>query len=115
VVVRHVPAADIPKDRSAVEGTGFTASYGEVSGDSAQGSGVWHHHGDHHIVAYLIDGEVRVESGTGGGDSVTVRPGDMVHIEPQTVHREFYTGDIRIVGFSVGSGPGRIDVEESGR
>ena len=111
MTIRHVPAAEIPKDRATIEGPDFTASYGEVHGDSAQGSGVWHHHGDHHIVAYVIEGEIRVDSGEG---NVTARPGDMVHIEPQTVHRELYAGHIRIVGFSIGSGPGRVDVEGPG-
>jgi hypothetical protein len=33
-----------------------------------------------------------------------------VYIEPGTVHRETYAGDIAVVGFTVGSGPGRVDV-----
>jgi hypothetical protein len=37
-------------------------------------------------------------------------PGDLVHIEQGTVHRETYEGLVEIVGFTTGSGPGRVDV-----
>jgi hypothetical protein len=40
-----------------------------------------------------------------------MRPGDLVHIERQTVHREVYEGHIEMVGFDVGTGPGRIEAE----
>jgi hypothetical protein len=35
-----------------------------------------------------------------------------VHIERGTVHREVYEGHIEMVGFDVGTGPGRIDAKE---
>jgi hypothetical protein len=38
-----------------------------------------------------------------------MQPGDLVHIERRTVHREVYDGYTEMVGFSVGSGPGRIE------
>lgn len=109
--VRHVRAAEIPRDRSAIEGEGFTATFGEVIAAAASPA-AWHHHGGHHIVAYLIDGKVRVEFGADGSDTVVLEPGDMVHIEPNTIHRERYVGDVKLVGFSVGEGPGRVDVDQ---
>jgi hypothetical protein len=41
-----------------------------------------------------------------------MRPGDLVHIERRTVHREVYLGHIEMVGFDVGAGPGRIEANE---
>src|ERR671914_226304 len=71
----------------------------------------WHHHGDHHVIAYLITGKVRIEWGVDGGKALEPAPGDLVHIEPGTIHRETYEGRVEIVGFTVGSGPGRVNVE----
>jgi len=43
-------------------------------------------------------------------DGVTeMRPRDLVHIERRTVHREVYEGHIEMVGFTAGTGPGRIE------
>jgi quercetin dioxygenase-like cupin family protein len=72
----------------------------------------WHHHGDHDIIAYVIEGQIRIE--TGGVDeneTVQLGPGDLVHIERGTIHREAYEGHIGLVGFDVGTGPGRVDVK----
>ena len=44
-------------------------------------------------------------------DVVELEPGDLVHIERGTVHREAYVGRIGLVGFNAGTGPGRVDVE----
>jgi quercetin dioxygenase-like cupin family protein len=108
--IEHIPAFAIPSDRSAIEGDGFTATV--VRFDVPPGPpGAWHHHGDQHVIAYLISGTVRIESGPGGTVITQPAPGDLVHIEPGTVHRERYEGDVAIVGFSVGSGPGRVDVD----
>jgi hypothetical protein len=41
-----------------------------------------------------------------------MRPGDLVHIERGTIHREVYHGHIELVGFDVGVGPGRIEANE---
>jgi quercetin dioxygenase-like cupin family protein len=110
MAVTHIRSDDMPDDRSAIEGGTFTATVGRFSPVSDD-PGAWHHHGDHHIVAYLISGDVRIESGPGGLTVTQPGPGDLVHIEPRTVHRERYAGDVAIVGFSVGAGVGRIDVD----
>jgi quercetin dioxygenase-like cupin family protein len=110
MAVQHVPAGSIPSDRSAIDADGFTSTVGRFRSDSNEPRG-WHHHGEHHVVAYVIEGTIRVESGPGGTILTEPAPGDLVHIEPGTVHRETYIGDIAIVGFTVGSGPGRIDVD----
>ena len=108
--VRHVGSTDIPNDRSAIEGDGFAVAVTRF--DPPKGWGGWHHHGDHHVVAYVMAGTIRVESGPAGSVLTEASAGDLVHIEPGTVHREDYgTEAVFSLGLYLGSGPGRVDVE----
>src|SRR5438067_1997887 len=107
--VKHVPSSDMPTDRSAIEGDGFTATV--VRFDAPSGlPGGWHTHGEQHVIAYVINGKLRIEWGPEGAVVTDPSPGDLVHIEPRTVHRETYEGRVELVGFSIGAGPGRVDV-----
>jgi hypothetical protein len=54
---------------------------------------------------------VKVESGVDGTVMTEARPGDLVHMEPATVHRETYSGRMKVVGFGVRSGPGVAKVK----
>ena len=105
--ITHVRSDDIPTDRSAIEGDGFTTTFARFRTPPDR-EDRWHHHGEHHIVGYLISGRIRIE--LDDATAIEVAPGDIVHIEPGTVHRETYVGDIELVGFSAGTGPGRVDV-----
>jgi quercetin dioxygenase-like cupin family protein len=108
MAVIHLPKSEIPNDRSAIDRDGFTVAV--VRFDALEGEGAWHHHGDHHVVAYVLAGTVRVESGS--SETITASAGDLVHVEPGTVHRESYgDGEFEVVGLYFGSGPGRVDVE----
>jgi quercetin dioxygenase-like cupin family protein len=108
--IQHIPSSAVPRDRSAIEGDGFTSTV--VRFDIPPGPpGAWHHHGDHHVISYLIAGKVRIEWGVDGRKALEPAPGDLVHLEPGTIHRETYEGRVEIVGFTVGSGPGRVDVK----
>ena len=107
--VEYIPSTAIPTDRSAIETYLFTATVGRF--EAPAGPRGWHHHAEHHVVAYLIGGNVRIESGPDGSIVTEARPGDLVHIEPGTVHRETYEGKVAIVGFAVGSGQGRVVVD----
>ena len=72
----------------------------------------WHHHGDHHIFGYLLEGEGRWEYGNGDDDVVTIEAGDFWHIPPRTIHRDINPMNDQqtaIVAF-VGSGPMAIEV-----
>ena len=89
--VTHVRAANIPSDRSAIEGEGFTATFARFEHPPGR-EDRWHHHGDHHIVGYVVTGRIRIE--VDDGSVVEVAAGDIVHIEPRTVHRETYIGAI---------------------
>jgi quercetin dioxygenase-like cupin family protein len=112
VAVHRIAASEMPEDRSAIEREGFTATVADFGAPA--GTGDWHHHGEHHIVAYILSGNVRVESGQDGTVVTEVGPGDLVHIEPGTVHRETYQGRMKVVGFGVGSGPGVVKVQGPG-
>ena len=47
-----------------------------------------HHHGDYATHAHITDGEMLIEFGPGGGESVVARAGDAVYIPGNFVHRE---------------------------
>jgi quercetin dioxygenase-like cupin family protein len=109
MAVIHVPKSAIPNDRSAIDRDGFTVAVVRFD-PSEDGEGAWHHHGDHHVVAYILAGTVQVDSGP--SETITASAGDLVHVEPGTVHRETYgDGEFEVVGLYSGSGPGRVDVE----
>jgi hypothetical protein len=66
VGVLHVSTSEIPDDRSAIERDGFAVAV--QRGEPPVGWGAWHHHGDHHVVAYVLVGlstSTRVPPGTG--------------------------------------------------
>jgi quercetin dioxygenase-like cupin family protein len=110
MAVQHVPARAIPEHRAAIEGDGFTASV--VRFDPAASESPWHHHGDHHVVAYVVAGTVRVHSGPDGTAVAEASAGDLLYVEPGTVHRESYgPEEVAMVGFYLGSGPGVVDVD----
>jgi quercetin dioxygenase-like cupin family protein len=104
--IEKIPSDEVPSDRSAIEGNGYTATF--ASFDAPTREDTWHHHGDHDIVAYLLTGSITLETPDGG--DVELARGDLVRIERGTIHREVYRGHIEMVGFTVGDGPGRIDV-----
>jgi quercetin dioxygenase-like cupin family protein len=106
MAVKRIPKDEVPIDRSAIEGQGFAATF--ASFDAPEREDTWHHHGEHDIIAFLLDGAIAVE--TPGDGTVDLRAGDLVHIERGTVHREIYRGHIEMVGFNVGDGPGRVEV-----
>jgi hypothetical protein len=106
--IAHIRSSAMPTDRSAIEGEGI-----HVHGDPfrrAPGA-AWRLAPPRwpHVISYLIGGKVRIEWGPNGRRTIEPEPGDLVHIEPGTVHRETYEGRVEIVGFSVGTGPGRVD------
>ena len=105
-----VRADDMPTDRSAIEADGVTTTVAHFHASPGP-PGAWHHHGEQRVIAYVISGSVRIEWGPGGRMVTEPGPGDMVHIEPGTIHRELYEGEVALAGFIVGGGPGRVDVD----
>jgi len=85
---------------------------GEVRTDAGVMSG-WHHHGEHTTYGYVIDGEVRVEFGPNGSESLQGGSGDFFMVPPHTVHREGNPGahEHVLMVVRVGSGPPVINVD----
>jgi hypothetical protein len=52
MAVIHIPSTDIPTDRSAIDTESFTATVSRVEVPH-RGPRGWHHHGDHHVIAYF--------------------------------------------------------------
>lgn len=77
----------------------------------------WHHHGENTAYVYVLQGQLRIEWGPGGGESADLAAGDFYLIPPKTVHREANPGSEEqiLIAFFVGSGPvvGNVDGPES--
>lgn len=73
----------------------------------------WHHHGDHDTYIYVQSGQVRIEFGPGGQESVAAGPGDFLHVPDNTIHREVNPADEEgsVILVRVGSGPPVVNVE----
>ncbi|MGH8949746.1 MAG: cupin domain-containing protein, partial [Acidimicrobiia bacterium] len=72
----------------------------------------WHHHGDHETSIYVITGQLRMESGPGGGSITEANSGDFLYVPREAIHRESNPGDIesQIVVVRVGRGPTVINL-----
>ena len=80
---------------------------------AAEGSLGWHHHGEHTAYVYLLQGQLRIEWGPGGGESADLAAGDFYVIAPDTIHREANPGSEQqvVAAFIVGSGPKVVNVD----
>ena len=86
---------------------------GFVRSEPGAASG-WHHHGEHDTSVYVIEGNVRIEFGPGGGRSVEAGPGDFVHIPKHLVHREVNPGPAASQEIITRSGTGPLTVNVDG-
>jgi uncharacterized RmlC-like cupin family protein len=73
----------------------------------------WHHHGDYDTSIYVIDGALRMESGSNGESVVEAGSGDFLHIPKGAVHRESNPEATasHIVVVRSGTGPPVINVD----
>ncbi|MDQ1568311.1 MAG: hypothetical protein QOF96_3191 [Actinomycetota bacterium] len=116
--VRHIPPADrVPGHATpgmvreeAVATGGMWAGFVRTAAHDTSG---WHHHGDYETSIYVVAGEVRMESGTAGGDVVLAGPGDFFYVPPGAVHREGNPGDeeAHLIVVRAGSGPAVVNVD----
>lgn len=60
---------------------------GMVSTESGFVSG-WHHHGDFETFIYVISGEIKMEFGKDGKENCIAKPGEVLYVPKETVHRE---------------------------
>jgi uncharacterized RmlC-like cupin family protein len=73
----------------------------------------WHHHGEHETTLYVVAGQMRLESGPGGGHVVEAQAGDFLHVPAGAIHRESNPGGepSRAVIVRCGSGTPTVNVE----
>jgi uncharacterized RmlC-like cupin family protein len=76
-------------------------------------SGGWHTHGERDSYIYMISGEMRIDFGPGGRESVTAKAGDFIVNPAGMVHRETTgPGDpAEAMVVRVGPGPLTVNVE----
>jgi len=70
----------------------------------------WHYHPNWATIAYVLQGNIRVEFGPGGKQAVEAKPGDFLFVPPgggDNIHREQNIGDGEqiLIVFRVGIGP----------
>lgn len=95
----------------AFQGQGFVVVRSRVEPGVISG---WHHHGDYDIYGYIVSGTARFENGPGGGDAVSVGPGDFFFVPARTVHRDVNpsgTEGQEVILFLQGSGPMVVNVD----
>lgn len=59
----------------------------QAHADGGVSSG-WHHHGDRHVFAHLVEGNAVIEYGPGGRQQLEVEAGGFFHLPPRVVHRD---------------------------
>lgn len=75
-------------------------------------AGGWHHHGDRDSYIYVVKGELTMEYGIGGGESLIGRPGDVIFNPAHLVHREVTPGEsVEALVIRLGTGPLNVNVD----
>ena len=72
----------------------------------------WHHHGQRTLYGYVVAGQLVLEFGPQGGESVRPSVGDFFQIPAGLVHRDVNPGpgEARIVKVIIGRGPPTVEV-----
>lgn len=72
----------------------------------------WHHHGKRTLYGYVVTGQLVLEFGPRGAESVRPSVGDFFRIPAGLVHRDVNPGpsEARIVNVIVGEGPSTVEV-----
>lgn len=87
------------------------AGISRIPAGSASG---WHHHGEYDSYIYGISGNIRLEFGPGGKESLEGKPGDVIYIPKGIVHRELARGSEEGVAFLVRVGKGEPVINVDG-
>ena len=76
-------------------------------------AGGWHHHGDRDSYIYVLRGQVRIDFGPGGRESVSAGAGEFIFNPRRMVHREVTAPgeDSEFFVVRVGSGPQNVNVD----
>lgn len=82
--------------------------------ETARGfAGGWHHHGDRDSYIYVIKGQLTLEYGRDGGESVTARAGDVIVNPARMIHREITSPNepAELLVVRIGTGPQNVNVD----
>jgi uncharacterized RmlC-like cupin family protein len=74
----------------------------------------WHSHPGHQTYAYVVEGNLRIEFGPGGTESIDLSPGDFAYVPARVIHREGNSGDTMSKGIVVRIGEGPVVVDADG-
>jgi uncharacterized RmlC-like cupin family protein len=107
---RPIPGTPGMVREEAVAAGGLWAGLVRTAPGMASG---WHHHGDLESVIYVLSGELRMEFGPGGRQSVEAGAGDFLLVAPHAVHREHnpLQEEGQLVVVRVGTGEPVFDVD----
>lgn len=94
----------------AIATAGLWAGYVRTAPGMISG---WHHHGSYETAIYILSGGLRMEFGSGGGETLEAGSGDFVYVAPGAVHRESNptTEESRIVVVRSGTGDPVFNVD----
>jgi uncharacterized RmlC-like cupin family protein len=116
--VRHIPPRDrveadptagVVRER-AIEVDGLWAGLARTRPGSVT---AWHHHGEYETSIYVVEGQLRMESGPGGRNVIEANAGDFLHVPAGAIHRESNPADSEssIVVVRAGKGPPTVNVD----
>ena len=73
----------------------------------------WHHHGQRTLYGFVVSGQLTLEFGSRGRESVRPSAGDFFRIPPGLVHRDVNSNEDEavILNVTVGEGPPTSDVD----
>jgi uncharacterized RmlC-like cupin family protein len=85
-------------------------------GETRVGAGAassWHHHGARTLYGLVVSGQLVLEFGPRGRESVRPSAGDFFRIPPGLVHRDVNPGSVEthVVSIVLGEGPATVEVE----
>jgi quercetin dioxygenase-like cupin family protein len=74
----------------------------------------WHHHGRRTLYGYVVTGQLVLEFGPGGAESVRPSAGEFFRIPAGLVHRDVNRGTVEAFVVSVSSGGGPVTIDVAG-
>jgi uncharacterized RmlC-like cupin family protein len=74
----------------------------------------WHHHGEYDTYIYVISGEIKMEFGKDGNETCLAKPGEVLYVPKETVHRESNPSSEKqlLFGVRVGGGEPVFNVDK---
>jgi uncharacterized RmlC-like cupin family protein len=116
-VFKMSPDFDELSDSTPIHREEFTSSRRSWVGVAHTKPGLaseWHHHSGNDTYGYVISGQIRIEFGPNGKNSVAIGPGESFHMPSKIIHREVTSDEEAGVIFLVRVGTGKPVVRVKG-